>query len=222
MPGRDCLQGTKRLLVQSTGLGDRDLLEWPSRRVLVFLVLLGVTAAIVLTMRSDPQSGLPRIQGAGPDRGAVARPVTLRGMVDEAMYRRVVEAVSGGARHFTVDSSLGGLPLYAGLIATTIAANDGSLTADGICYSACALMLIGVKNKFYTADADIQVHGARYKYPAAGQDPDAPARETVRFLLFQGVPPDLANKWGMAINFHKLTPDELALIGVTYRRHVGS
>src|SRR4029078_13622263 len=93
MPGRDCLQGAKRRLVQATGLGDRDLLEWPSRRVLVFLVLLGVTAAIVLTLGSDPQWGLPRIQGAGPDRGAVARPVTLRGMVDEAMYRRVVEAV---------------------------------------------------------------------------------------------------------------------------------
>jgi hypothetical protein len=198
------------------------MIAWTYRCILVVLGALAVLVLMVAVAHPWIAKGPPPFVDAGPDRGAASRPVSLRGTIDADMYMKVATAIGAGSRDFTVDSSFGGASIAANLIAQAINASNGSLTATGICYSACALLLVGVKNKFYTADADIEIHGARYRYPLPGQDPDQPARDTVAYLVANGAPPELAEKWGMATNLHRLTASELAIIGVSLRGRLGS
>ncbi len=190
--------------------------------MLATIGMLAALAAVALVVRYEYGKPVPAILDVGPDRGSSPRPVSLRGAIDGNMYTKVAAAIAAGNRDFTIDSSPGGSPLAAAIIAQTIQDSGGSLTAIGTCYSACALLLIGVKNKFYTPDADIEIHGARYKYPLTGQDPDRPARDTVAYLIANGTPPALAEKWGYGTNLHRLTTSELALIGVSLRAQFGS
>jgi hypothetical protein len=156
-----------------------------------------------------------------PAKPSVSRPVALRGKIDDALTRQVLEALAAGVREFTLDSSFGGSQWAAIIMANAIRQRGGSVTAIGTCYSACALLLIGVEHKFYTSEADIEVHGARYAYPQPGQDADAPARMTVSYLEANGVPFDLARAWGMAINLHRLGAKELAKAGIQFRAAMG-
>lgn len=193
------------------------MIVWNRRGTLSVIAALAVIVLTGVVLRHELTRPAPTILDVGPERGNISRPVSLRGAIDFSMYERVASALASGSRHFTIDRSFGGNPMIAAIIASTISGKDGSLTATGICYSACALLLIGVKKKYYTPEADIQVHGARYRNPAPGQDPDQPARDTVAYLISNGTPPQLAQRWGFAINLHRLTPDELALVGVSLR-----
>ncbi len=196
------------------------MVAWSLRRTLAVLGALTILVLLLVMLRHESVKPVPTILNTGP--GGISQPVSLRGAIDFNLYQRVASALAAGSSHVTIDRSFGGNPIIAAIIASSINSKDGSLTATGTCYSACALLLIGVKKKYYTSEADIQVHGAQYRNPAPGKDPNEPARDTVAYLIANGTPPHLAQQWGYSINLHRLTPNELALVGVFLRTRPGS
>jgi hypothetical protein len=144
---------------------------------------------------------------------AFAQPVELRGRVDVNMSTAVRAGLDAGQRDFTINSSNGGFVTIAAIIADTLNSHNASLTVNGQCLSACALLAIGVSDKRYASGADIEIHGARYAHPQNGQDDDAPARSAALYMRLHGVPERIALGPGMGINLHRLSPLELSQIG---------
>jgi hypothetical protein len=133
----------------------------------------------------------------------------LRGNVDREMMLQATQALADGHRDFTVDSSNGGNVMAAEVIAALIRRHNGSLTVTGRCWSACALMLLGVERKYAVAGADIGIHGAAdTTHPADG------ANAAADYLIKNGLPANIARTWGMGTNLYRLTPAELAAAGV--------
>jgi hypothetical protein len=128
----------------------------------------------------------------------------LRGTVDAAMSLQVADALAGGERAFTINSSLGGSVGNAVMIAGMVNGRDASLTVDGVCYSACAMLFIGVVNKHVGSEADVEIHGAFFQ-DGKGDDAKA-AYAAAEYLKVNGLPD--AHKWE-GLNGHKLTTQEL-------------
>lgn len=126
--------------------------------------------------------------------------------------KQVAQALADGRRDFTVDSSNGGSVLSAENIAAVIRRRDGSLTATGRCWSACALMLLGVKRKYATEGADVRIHGATNTTQPS--DSEAADAIVVAYMVRNGLPENLARTRGTGTNLYKLTPVELAQAGV--------
>jgi hypothetical protein len=127
------------------------------------------------------------------------------------MMQQVAHALADGHRDFTIDSSNGGKVLAAVVIAALIRERNGSLTVTGRCWSACALMLLGVERKYVAAGADVRIHGTT----SATQPADEKGANAVAdYMIENGLPADIARTRGTGTNLYKLTPVELAAAGV--------
>lgn len=170
-----------------------------SLRAFASLVALSFAAAI---------AGPAHASSPGP-----AEAVELRGRIDAHMAEKVRRALAGGVREFLINSSNGGFVFAAYSIADMMRSNDVTLTINGMCASACALLAIGVPHKRYTSEAVIELHGARYTVKPPGADDDAPAKAAAAYMMLHGVPEAIATGPGMAYNLHRLSPVELAEMG---------
>lgn len=128
----------------------------------------------------------------------------LRGMVGPVMFRQVASALADGQRAFTINSSLGGSTMTAQVLAQMLNGRDASLTVDGVCYSACAMLFVGAINKHVGSGADVQIHGAFFRNNE-GDDGKA-AYASAEYLRVNGLPD--AHKWNGS-NSHRLTTEEL-------------
>jgi hypothetical protein len=128
------------------------------------------------------------------------------------MVQQVGHALANGYRDFTVDSSDGGSVLAAEIIAALIRTRNGSLTVTGRCWSACALMLLGVERKYVAAEADVRIHGAT---SAAHPADEKAANAAVDYMIKNGLQANIARTRGMGTNLYKLTPVDLAAAGVS-------
>ena len=135
---------------------------------------------------------------------ATTDPTELRGTVGAAMSRQVATALAGGERTFTINSSTGGYVMSAALITGLLNGAGASLTVDGVCYSACAMLFVGTVNKHVGSDADVQIHGAYWR-DGEGDDAKA-AYDSAEYLKVNGLPN--AHKWE-GPNGHRLTAEEL-------------
>ena len=136
--------------------------------------------------------------------------VELRGRIDLDMAGTVNTALAAGHRDFTINSSHGGGVLAAVLMANALRGSDSHITVNGECYSACALLVIGVKEKYATAGADIRLHGARRQ----GVIDERPAQAAADYMIANGVPADLALGRGTGINLYRLTLTDMAAVGI--------
>jgi hypothetical protein len=127
------------------------------------------------------------------------------------MLQQVAHALADGHRDFTIDSSNGGNVLAAEVIAVLIRGRNGSLTVTGRCWSACAMMLLGVERKYATAEADVRIHGAS---SAAQPGDEKGANAAADYMVKNGLPANIARARGTGTNLYKLTPVELAAAGV--------
>jgi hypothetical protein len=126
------------------------------------------------------------------------------------MADTVRTALDAGVRDFTINSSDGGYVMFAYLIGGRLKREGASLTINGRCLSACALLAFGVPDRRIAPGADVEIHGAwDQRNPA---DP-TPARAAAAYMLANGVPPDLAEGRGTGINAHRLSPLELSRSG---------
>jgi hypothetical protein len=135
----------------------------------------------------------------------------LRGYVTGEMLQQVAHALADGHRDFTIDSSNGGIVLAAEVVAALIRGQNGSLMVTGRCWSACALVLLGVERKYAAAGADIRIHGATS--PADPAD-EKRANAAADYMIENGLPPNIARTRGTGMTPYQLTPVELAAAGV--------
>ena len=136
--------------------------------------------------------------------------VELRGGIDSGMVGAVNRALAAGHRDFTIYSSHGGGVMDAAVMAGALRASDAHITVNGECYSACALLVIGVKEKYAAAGADIRLHGAHKQ----GVIDERPAKAAANYMIANGVPADLALGRGTGINLYRLTLADMAAMGI--------
>ena len=136
--------------------------------------------------------------------------VELRGDIDFGMVAAVNIALAAGHRDFTINSSHGGGVMDAAVMAGALRASDAHITVNGECYSACALLVIGVKEKYAAAGADIRLHGAHKQ----GVIDERPAKAAANYMIANGVPADLALGRGTGINLYRLTLADMAAMGI--------
>lgn len=132
--------------------------------------------------------------------------------------RQVTQALDEGRRNFTVDSSNGGNVLLAQVISDLVNSSGGTVTVTGRCWSACALMVLGVEQKYATEQADVRIHGATdIARPSDGK----PADEVADYMIKSGLPESIARTRGKGANLYKLSPVELAQAGVRSSKPCG-
>jgi hypothetical protein len=135
----------------------------------------------------------------------------LRGGVDDKMVRQVALALDEGRRDFTVDISDGGNVFAAEMIAELLNVEGGTVTVTGRCWSACALLGLGIKRKYATTQANVRIHGA---IDATRPSDDKAANEAIDYMVKSGLPRNIALGRGKGTTLYKLSPTELAEAGV--------
>lgn len=167
-----------------------------------------IAALFAALTLASPALASPALASPAP-----VQPVELRGRIDSHMADRVRASLDAGARDFTINTSTGGYVVVAAIIAGLLRAHQASITVNGLCASACALLVIGVQDKRYTSEADVEIHGARYRNPQTGKDDEAPARSAADYMVANGVPEAIAYGPGMGFNMHRLSTADLNRMG---------
>jgi hypothetical protein len=135
--------------------------------------------------------------------------VELRGHIDSHMATIVSDALVAGHREFTINSSTGGLLSAAEGMAGRLTAAGASLTANGTCLSACALLLLGVTNKYATED-----HGG---WIAGQRNAVSSQFLTGAYMLKHGISATLSSGRGNGTNLYRLTLEDMATAGIRQR-----
>lgn len=121
--------------------------------------------------------------------GCASNPAELRGKVDTHMADKVRSGIASGLRDFTVNSSNGGLLASALSISGALKTVGGTLTVNGVCYSACA-NLAAAMHATPGPNADVQSHSSHLK---VGLQDGPDTAEAANLLAIAGYPRDRAS-----------------------------